>query len=782
MKEVFFWTLERGISLSTLLVVLFIFRKRKGEFYRGETWRRLWIGVLILFLIPVSLFKLPLITLNPEKWEYRYERSEKTEIYESKEKEVNHTLQETGIPISEQPAQKEKTATEAFQTEEEIRREIQDSLLVEKRTDAAEFFTLIWIFGGIITCLWAAAKEIWWRKSVLSENQEVKEPHLLNMVEKISKEVGIKIPVLYKNPSLGSPVLVGFLRRKIIIPVKEYKEEELRWAIYHECVHGRKQDILLRGAWTVLCWIFWYQPTAWIAKRCMLEDLEIACDESVLKGKGEQSLLSYSHALLAFIRPAKKKGEGASLAFSVEKERMKLRFSRIFSKKVKKDGKRFLVVMLCTGFLFSGLISCGKTEKADFQETEKLVIAYDDTKWGDGQLSESAQYINNVITYYKTAYPEVEVILKGMENIEDSVEGQGRDKKFKTEIMAGEGPDLVLCTGSDLIENPEKQIEMGLFCDLNPYLEKSEELSPEILNEKVLDAGEYENKQYLMPLNYHVYHLVSGEKQVENTGFSKENCSDKNGFIKETEKFYDTTKESFPLTQAYLYPDGIVNGMFQNSFPALFPDFFESETLPFEEEEIKKWFLLYKKERTLQQKYAKDYEDSFCGDSYLWEPIMDGNVFYVRDMTILEEDKLTVLPLSSNGDGMTAVVNTWAGILSGAENKKNAWNFIKLMLSYNGQKLTVRDNQLPVRTDLDKEILSYWETNYMEDYSLMSQVEKEKLRNQVLHELKNISEAVLSKDLYMKILEYFEPFVTGEESYEVCCEKAQQYYTIYCSE
>lgn len=161
---------------------------------------------------------------------------------------------------------------------------------------------------------------------------------------------------------------------------------------------------------------------------------------------------------------------------------------------------------------------------------------------------------------------------------------------------------------------------------------------------------------------------------------------------------------------------------------------------------------------------------------------MDGNVFYVRDVAILEEDKLTVLPLSSNGEGMTAVVNTWAGILSGAENKKNAWDFIELMLSYNGQKLTVRDNQLPVRTDLDKEILSYWETNYMADYSLMAQGEKEKLRNQVLHELKDISEAVLSKDLYMKILEYFEPFVTGEESYETCCEKAQQYYNIYCSE
>lgn len=780
MKEVFFWTLERGISLSVFLVIIFLFRNRKGEFYKGETWRRLWIGILILFLLPVSFFKHSPITLNPVRWETIHEQAGETVTY-AEEKKKNPILKETGTSIPEQPEQKGITGIETFQTEEEMRREIRDSLLVENRADVADIFTLIWICGVFITFLWATAKEIWWRKNILSKNQKVKDTQLLEMVRNISREVGINVPALYQNPLLRSPILVGTFSRRIVIPEKEYREEKLRWAIYHECVHGRKQDILIRGAWAVFCWIFWYQPVVWIAKRCMLEDLEIACDESVLRGKDEQSFLSYSYALLAFIRPGNK-GGGTSLAFSVEKERMKLRFSRIFSKEAKKNGKRFLAVMLCTGFLCSGLISCGKTEKADFRETEKLVIAYDDTKWGDGQLSESAQYINNVVAYYKAAHPEVEVILKGMENPGDSVEGQGLDKKFKTEIMAGKGPDLVLCTGSDLIENPEKQMEMGLFCDLNPYLEKSEELSPEILNEKVLGAGEYENKQYLMPLNYHVYHLVSGKNQVEQAGFSEENCKDRNGFIKETEKFYNATKESFPLTQAYLYPDGTVNGMFQNSFPALFPDFFESEILPFEEEEIKNWFLLYQKERTLQQKYAKDYEDSFCGESYLWEPVMDGNVFYVRDVAILEEDKLTVLPLSSNGEGMTAVVNTWAGILSGAENKKNAWDFIELMLSYNGQKLTVRDNQLPVRTDLDKEILSYWETNYMADYSLMAQGEKEKLRNQVLHELKDISEAVLSKDLYMKILEYFEPFVTGEESYETCCEKAQQYYNIYCSE
>lgn len=165
MKEVFFWTMERGISLSVFLVIIFIFRKRKGEFYKGETWRRLWIGILILFLLPVSFFKHSLITLKPVRWEARLEQAEETVTYEE-EKKKNLILKETGTSMPEQPEQKGITGTETFQTEEEMRREIRDSLLVEKRTYAADIFMFIWICGACITFLWAAAKEIWWGDNI----------------------------------------------------------------------------------------------------------------------------------------------------------------------------------------------------------------------------------------------------------------------------------------------------------------------------------------------------------------------------------------------------------------------------------------------------------------------------------------------------------------------------------------------------------------------------------------------------------------------------------------
>ena len=178
MKEVFFWTLEQGISLSVFLVILFLFRKRRGEFYKGETWRRLWIGILILFLFPVSFFKHSLITLNPVRWEIIHEQAEETATYEE-EKKKNPILKEKATSIPEQSEQKGITGTETFQTEEEMRREIRDSLLVENRTDAADIFTLIWICGIFIAFLWAAAKEIWWRKNILSKNQKAKDTQLL---------------------------------------------------------------------------------------------------------------------------------------------------------------------------------------------------------------------------------------------------------------------------------------------------------------------------------------------------------------------------------------------------------------------------------------------------------------------------------------------------------------------------------------------------------------------------------------------------------------------------
>lgn len=76
--------------------------------------------------------------------------------------------------------------------------------------------------------------------------------------------------------------------------------------------------------------------------------------------------------------------------------------------------------------------------------------------------------------------------------------------QLRTEIMAGQGPDLfLLCADNRLLfPDPDKQMRAGVFLDLGPYMDTI--AAGHSLNETVLAAGQADGAQYLLPLTYSV--------------------------------------------------------------------------------------------------------------------------------------------------------------------------------------------------------------------------------------------------------------------------------------
>ncbi|MDC7291388.1 extracellular solute-binding protein [Blautia schinkii] len=803
MRELFFGTVERGFTLGVVMAVILLFRRRKGLFYSGAVWRMLWIGFAILLILPIRLPGLTLFELNPntlgrqlmrqdifetmrQKWMQRYPGAEgigaegiedasgiknladTKYLGEFTEESTAETAAESIGDGSARNASgdsawdtaqgadndaansaaggtgdKMRLATTLSLTEEEMRREIRDSIITDNRISPVwQVLAYIWFAGCCMFMMWSLLKYLWWRRTILCHNRRVTSPALLQAAEKAAETCGVKTPDLYKNVRITSPVLVGLFHPVIIVPSGRATEESVQWALLHECMHKRKRDVWLRSLWTVICGIYWYNPFIWKARSAMAEDLEAACDESVLRGKDACDYVAYSEAMLYFVRP--RKAPVSQLCFSVDKDRLAARFRRIFISHAKKRGGRLLAVALSVGILITSVVSCGTAESAaDFKDTEELVICYDDTEYGSGFLSPSATYVNNVITYYTAQHPDVKVTLKGISAAGDTVESQAERKRLKTEIMAGEGPDLVLCTENDIMENPQKQMEAGLFCDLTPYMEKSEEISKEnVLNEKFLQVGVYDNKQYLMPLNYYVYHFITGEKMLEKFGFDKENCKDRKGFLDEVEKFYESTGSRIALTAAYRNPDNTVSNIYSRSFFTLFPQFFDDTEggLPLDEEEVKKWFSLYKQEIGIQQETAVEYLEGKFGENYLWETSLGRDILYMEDESIYS-DTLSFMPLQEKAEGVTAAVHSWAAILEGAKNKKNAWDFIELMLNYNSQRLSVLDGLMPVRTDLGSEI-----TEQMNQHTFYDREDRmdewRRLQQEIADSMANVQEAL----------------------------------------
>lgn len=119
----------------------------------------------------------------------------------------------------------------------------------------------------------------------------------------------------------------------------------------------------------------------------------------------------------------------------------------------------------------------------------------------------------------ETAYPGVTVILDILPTEEDQREL--KLTQLRSQIMSGNGPDVYLMpTGSELISDeperdgnikidplfPDVQLAMrnGVFLDiLQYYLEDSQQQNWS-LNQKIMDAGIYDGKQYVLPLRYDI--------------------------------------------------------------------------------------------------------------------------------------------------------------------------------------------------------------------------------------------------------------------------------------
>jgi beta-lactamase regulating signal transducer with metallopeptidase domain len=119
---------------------------------------------------------------------------------------------------------------------------------------------------------------------------------------------GIAVMLLYavvsylrlirRKDSVTTPFVYGFLRPKIHIPLGLIGEE-LRYVTLHEQTHIKRKDYLIKlCAFALLC-IHWFNPLAWVAFVLMCADMEMSCDERVLRELGTGAKADYSQALLS---------------------------------------------------------------------------------------------------------------------------------------------------------------------------------------------------------------------------------------------------------------------------------------------------------------------------------------------------------------------------------------------------------------------------------------------------------------------------------------------------
>ena len=103
---------------------------------------------------------------------------------------------------------------------------------------------------------------------------------------------------IFQSENVASPFVLGVFRPKIYLPYN-MGGQDLNHVVAHEQAHIRRRDHWWKPLGFLLLTIHWFNPLMWLAYVLLCRDIELACDEKVIKVLGNEQRADYTQALVA---------------------------------------------------------------------------------------------------------------------------------------------------------------------------------------------------------------------------------------------------------------------------------------------------------------------------------------------------------------------------------------------------------------------------------------------------------------------------------------------------
>lgn len=301
MADVFIKTLNMGIAASWLIlavVVLRVILKRAPKRFRLLLWAVVGLRLVLPVSIESALSLVPSAQTLPEGVMY------------AAAPELN-----TGIAALNDAINPAFTA--AFAPEPAASANPLQVLL--------PIASVIWLAGAAVMLLWALVSWLRLRRRV---------------AEAVRLEGN-----MFESERVASPFVLGLIRPRIYLPfgLDEGAREQV---LTHERAHIARGDHVIKPiGWLILA-VYWYNPLVWLAYALFCRDIELACDERVIRRLPVSGRADYSQALLDLSRPHH--GVGACpLAFG--ESAVKGRVKSVLTYKRPAFWLIFLAAVLCIG-------------------------------------------------------------------------------------------------------------------------------------------------------------------------------------------------------------------------------------------------------------------------------------------------------------------------------------------------------------------------------------------------------------------------------------------------
>ncbi len=296
------------------------------------------------------------------------------------------------------------------------------------------------------------------------------------------------------------------------------------------------------------------------------------------------------------------------------------------------------------------------------------------------------------LTVYTTAMlgvtlsPAVEIFEKTYPGVHVTVKTLGEDEYealIRTEIPAGQGPDLLFSYGTDL-PDIYKTVKTRLFTDLTPYFLNDSSFSRDNYVEGVLDCGLFEGSRYFVPVEYMCPVLVTTEEALHDAGFTADDLLSWDSFTDTLLRY----KERSPGGDMFLTPGGVQNKsdlldlFLYTNFDAI--DYVH-ETASVDKDKLEK--IANAAKLYYQDKRALYLQTMISG------ALAERKGLYCNELNAATDIYMKIRGLRSYGEtpvffampdqynGVTAQVCSFAAVPEGAKNKRNAYRLLTVLLS-----------------------------------------------------------------------------------------------------
>lgn len=347
--------MQTGLTVSLAALVPLLLRRVLKKRYPARAVCLVWALLALRLLVPVQL-TLP---------EAPVQVTPRTNYVMQDDRMLS---EQAGLPVEQTPAR--------WVTDE------QAAALSHAGTSQTTTFNLtavllgLWLAGVVISAIRQAVSYGMLKRRLDRTAVSAERTDLLDVLASQRSGLGIsrKIPLLI-SPAADCPMLAGFIRPALYLPDENISTADAAFIFRHELTHCRHGDLWLKLLLTAAQCVHWFNPLVYLIVRFAQEDIELACDDAVVRGQNAAYRRAYGETILRSAIAQSRRRQSLVSCFGDDKKTLMRRFEGLFDKSVKKRGAALIVLVALLTATLGGTIAVGTKKDPAAAEARALLMA-----------------------------------------------------------------------------------------------------------------------------------------------------------------------------------------------------------------------------------------------------------------------------------------------------------------------------------------------------------------------------------------------------------------------